>query len=478
MEGLRPPAWTIAATLSCALAVSSSTIGSSFAAGPRAHTQSFPAGADAFVTPAQPRRNFGRARDLRVGPERTARAYVRFTIRGVQGIVSRADLRVFVRSGSGARLLVHPLSGQGWSERRITFANAPRAGAPVAAGRASGGWTAVDVTRLVTRSGVVSLALSSSRLVRLGSRESGQGPRLVLEVGPAQPSFPIRAAFYYPWYPEAWRQGGLSPFTKYHPSLGFYDSGDPAVIRRHMAAMQYGRIEAGIVSWWGRQDVTDDRLQTILDVTTRAKSAFRWAVYYEPEGQGDPDPDVLAADLAYIRNRYASNPSYLKIGRRFVVFAYADARDSCDMAARWARAAAENVFVVLKVVSHFRDCPQQPQAWHQYAPATAVQRSGASYSISPGFDKAGEPGPRLGRDLGRWREDVRAMVASNARFQLVTTFNEWGEGTAIESASEWATSSGYGAYLDALHDIGRAGAPRPDVASRHATRFRRPGPSG
>jgi hypothetical protein len=36
----------------------------------------------------------------------------------------------------------------------------------------------------------------------------------------------------------------------------------------------------------------------------------------------------------------------------------------------------------------------------------------------------------------------------------VTTFNEWGEGTAVESATEWASPSGYGAYLDALHNDG------------------------
>jgi hypothetical protein len=46
------------------------------------------------------------------------------------------------------------------------------------------------------------------------------------------------------------------------------------------------------------------------------------------------------------------------------------------------------------------------------------------------------------------------MVASGAPWQLVTTFNEWGEGTSVESAVEWDTASGYGAYLDALHRNG------------------------
>ena len=46
------------------------------------------------------------------------------------------------------------------------------------------------------------------------------------------------------------------------------------------------------------------------------------------------------------------------------------------------------------------------------------------------------------------------MVASRAPWQLVTTFSEWGEGTPVEPAQEWQTASGYGAYLDALHDDG------------------------
>jgi hypothetical protein len=43
------------------------------------------------------------------------------------------------------------------------------------------------------------------------------------------------------------------------------------------------------------------------------------------------------------------------------------------------------------------------------------------------------------------------MVASREPWQLVTTFNEWGEGTAVEPAREWRSHSGFGKYLDALH---------------------------
>ena len=85
-------------------------------------------------------------------------------------------------------------------------------------------------------------------------------------------------------------------------------------------------------------------------------------------------------------------------------------------------------------------------------PAVASDsQAGYSYAISPGFYKKGETAPRLARDPARWTANVQAMVASNAPWQLVTTFNEWGEGTSVESAQEWASPSGRGTYLDTLH---------------------------
>jgi hypothetical protein len=46
------------------------------------------------------------------------------------------------------------------------------------------------------------------------------------------------------------------------------------------------------------------------------------------------------------------------------------------------------------------------------------------------------------------------MTASGDAFQLITTFNEWGEGTAVEAAPDWQSPSGFGTYLDLLHTNG------------------------
>ncbi|OLE96487.1 MAG: hypothetical protein AUG75_19880, partial [Cyanobacteria bacterium 13_1_20CM_4_61_6] len=105
----------------------------------------------------------------------------------------------------------------------------------------------------------------------------------------------------------------------------------------------------------------------------------------------------------------------------------------------------------------------QPDSWHQYGPAVAESNQACySFSISPGFYKANETSPRLARDPARWAVNVRDMVNSGAPWQLVTTFNEWGEGSSVESAAEWQSSSGAGTYLDALGAaVGSTPAPQP-----------------
>jgi hypothetical protein len=237
----------------------------------------------------------------------------------------------------------------------------------------------------------------------------------------------------------------------YHPSYGNYHSGNEDIIRAHVQAMQYGNIDAGISSWWGQGDYTDQNFATMLRAT--ADTGFLWAVYYEPEGWGTPSVERLRSDLEYVESRYASQPGYLRVDGRFVVFVYSSVEDRCEMANRWAEAATDDAFVVLKAFPNFQDCGAQPDAWHYYNPLVYTAGLGAySFAVSPGFAKPGDP-QVVPRSLERWRQSVQEMSDSPALFQLVLTFNEWGEGTAVESAEEWATPSGFGAYLDVLHEI-------------------------
>jgi hypothetical protein len=136
-----------------------------------------------------------------------------------------------------------------------------------------------------------------------------------------------------------------------------------------------------------------------------------------------------------------------------VIFVYGDGHDGCDMATRWAQAnKTEGYYVVLKVFGGYRSCADQPAGWHQYIDSLDVQQ-GYSASVSPGFWKNDRQTPQVARDLDRFRRDATTVATSGAPFQLVMTYNEYGEGTAVESTTSWPSPSGHGAYLDIPHEV-------------------------
>jgi hypothetical protein len=438
-----------------------------------------PAGATAVVTGA----GFGARARVAVtvagGQPVRARAGRRGVFRANVAIPAGAAGRVSVRSRTRGRRGVRNVFVVGGASgaAEVASATGPRVRWRVAGGKLRLSGSGFGARRRVTvraagkvrrpradRRGRISVALVVTAAGR-GSVASGRVRLPFRFTVPAatpqgQPSLPIRAAFYYPWFPEAWRQRGLQPFTHFHPSAGFYSAADPAQLRRQVDDMLYGNIDAGIISWHGTDSRDDARIPIALEAAHG--TPFRWGVYYETEGNsdeeggGDPDPATIRADLIHIRDKFASDPAYLRVNGRFVVFVWTDRDDGPEMAERWRQANDVGAYVVLKVFSGYRNAPAQPDAWHQYAPAKPEDfQQGQAFAVSPGFWHAQEPQPRLERSVDRFAASVRAMVASNAPWQLVTTYNEWGEGTAVESADEWASASGHGAYMDVLHSDGR-----------------------
>lgn len=150
------------------------------AAAPQA---TFGATADAYVSSAARRQNFGRARSLRVSSRPVMRSYLRFQIRGLAAPVMRATLRVHSKTaGRGFQVRT---TGGGWAERRLTFRNAPRPGRVVGStGRLRRNWVTADVTRAVSGNGTFNLVLAG-RGATLTSREGGRRPQLIVETEPA-----------------------------------------------------------------------------------------------------------------------------------------------------------------------------------------------------------------------------------------------------------------------------------------------------
>lgn len=262
--------------------------------------------------------------------------------------------------------------------------------------------------------------------------------------------FPVRGAFYYPWYPETWTIHGHKVF--YNPVLGKYSNGDPITQTAHVDSLAYAHIDLGIASWWGPDEQLDRaRITNLMDKSLG--TTVKWTVYHEMERFLDQSVTQLGNDLDYLKKWFAWHESWGHTDNRPIIFVYNEG--GCEVVNRWNLASNGEWYVVLKVFPGYQDCFVQPDHWHEYGPASAViDKPGYSFTVSPGFWRADNTAPTLTRlSEQSWRTNVLDMVNSNEDWQLITTFNEWGEGTAVESATEWESESGYGYYLDALHDI-------------------------
>ena len=280
------------------------------------------------------------------------------------------------------------------------------------------------------------------------------------QIEATQPDLPIQAMFFYPWYPENWTQAP-APFSHYTPDVPagcadtyppppsnacYYDSDDNATIDEQLQLAHKAHVEAFISTWWGQGHHTDAHLKKVMTRANNSQSpyeALRFAIYHEQEGQGDPTVTELANDLTYLQSEFFGRPNYLHVDGKPVVFVFnnqdLDQAKGQDTNNRWADAQTQagiDVYVVLKVYPGFRDTTNQPESWHQYAPSTPYldYADEGSINVSPGFWKKGEAAPRLARDIDRFRSDIIQGRNANADWKLVTSWNEWGEGTSVESA--------------------------------------------
>ena len=149
-------------------------------------TYTFNSVADAYVAGDIPATNYGRSTILRADASPEYRSYLRFHVGDISGTVTRATLRLYTTSSSAIGYQVKQVNSQSWEEGSINFSNAPAVGSVIGSSGnfASGNWTSVDVTSLITGNGVYDLALTttSSTVMNFRSRDaSSNGPELVIE---------------------------------------------------------------------------------------------------------------------------------------------------------------------------------------------------------------------------------------------------------------------------------------------------------
>ena len=289
-------------------------------------------------------------------------------------------------------------------------------------------------------------------------------------------------AFYYGWWgnpqvsrewrhwqdvdPEKHRIGNSTDF----PAFGAYDSHDPAIVDREVATARAAGITGFIASWWGQDSFEDRGVPLLLDAA--AKHGLAVSAYYEKIGGEDAASRKAAAiaDLTYLLARYTQHKAWLRADGKPVVFVYGRALHQLSPA-EWQEVIAQvrrdnpgGVALVAdaldpKYVGVFdgastynitgqtqHKTPPQIRDWAHVAYPKIVAAAGPSkistITVIPGYDDraVGRPPPRPVTD--RWGgETYRVLwqeaVAAAPDYVLITSWNEWHEGSEIEPSVEY-----------------------------------------
>jgi parallel beta-helix repeat protein len=139
--------------------------------------------ADSYVNESSPSRNYGTATSVRIDGEPRLVTYLRFDLSGIT-VVDEAVLRIYATSRAAVGFDVRTASDD-WSEREVTFQNAPQPDGDIVVASGPFGaeaWVEVDVTSLILPDRTITLMLATEHptAVAMASRESGTGAQLIL----------------------------------------------------------------------------------------------------------------------------------------------------------------------------------------------------------------------------------------------------------------------------------------------------------
>lgn len=306
-------------------------------------------------------------------------------------------------------------------------------------------------------------------------------------------------AYYYPWYfPERWIR---EPVTD-TPRLGWYSSDDRRVAEEHIRQARRADIDFFLVSWLSSEGREGTNLsQAVLPAIGAA--GFRFAILYEtplalgmPAGKpidlattdtaGRSAGDRMIAHFDQLADAFLTHPCYLRIGGRPVVVIYL-VRDMVNAAAPLTtirqRLVARGIDLHLVADTVYWEPPdrwdwqflaahfQSVTAYNMYyrpdflravrGQFEAVDRAARPHgmrlvpNVMPGYDDTplrGTERVTINRRRGDFYREYFAVAApfvdAEQPMLLVTSFNEWHEGTEVEPSEEYGDK-----YLDLTREL-------------------------
>lgn len=285
-------------------------------------------------------------------------------------------------------------------------------------------------------------------------------------------------AFYYGWYgnPEVsqrWYHWKNVDVTRKHidesthyPTLGPYDSHDSRIVQEHCRQAREAGLTGFIVSWWRKNDFHDTGMPLILDAAK--KHGLKITIYYETAPNSIAEGAV--DDLLYIMQKYGNHPAWLRVGGKPVVFVYGRAMGQLKLQG-WKKAidgftakyppgavflgdgiSAETARVFNGIHTYNPTgltkgkSVDDIRSWAKTTFPEWVKTAGpghiACVTIIPGYDDSVQPSRKPPRPITDRHdgETYRVMweeaIAANPDWVLITSWNEWHEGSEIESSVE------------------------------------------
>lgn len=293
-------------------------------------------------------------------------------------------------------------------------------------------------------------------------------------------------AFYYTWFDENSWAANRVPDTPQQP----YVSRDRGVMGRQIEQAKSAGIDAFVVSWYGprvENNQTETNLRALLDEA--AARGFRIAVDVEVAGPFFGSAGDVQGALATLLATHAQHPAYLRSDGKPVIFFWRQQRYNIGtwQAIRAAVDPGRNSVWIEEGVDvaplsvfdghHLYSVTWNPPTDMGYTAKKFAQRTRAAAAklgapkvyvatVMPGYDdrKTGRGNAfAVGREDGAYyARSWQAAINSAPDWIIITSFNEWPEGTYIEPSQAYGTK-----YLELTAQwvaAFRGSAPPPAVA--------------